>query len=422
MYQKTILDNGLRVVTHKMPQRESVALGVWIKTGGRYETKETKGIAHFLEHVVFKGSKKFSGRKIKESIEGAGGHLNGFTSEEFTCYLAKAPAKYLNLSLDVLWDMTLWPLLAKNDIEKERGVIVEEIKMYKDLPQAYVHELLDELLWPGHLLGMNLSGSAESVNRISRIHMAGFQEKFYRPSNMVIAACGLLEHIDLVKRAEMISGRSLSKRNYFSPAPKPKEIPQFNFFSKATEQAHLAIGFLGLRRDDPDRYALGLLHVILGANMSSRLFNEVREKRGLAYEIGTQVKRFQDTGAFIINAGIDNKKISATVEVILKELKRIKAEPPGASEFSRSKEFYTGQLKLALEDTLDHMLWIGELTSAMDKIYTLQDILKDVDRVKPQDLSRVARTIFKEKRFNLALIGPDLEKDRDRIQNLLHIK
>lgn len=421
MYQKTVLNNGLRVITNFMPERQSVALGVWIKVGGRYETRENKGIAHFLEHLVFKGSQKFSSRKIKESIEGVGGHLNGFTSEELTCYLVKLPAKHLNLSLDVLCDMALRPRLLKKDVEKERGVIIEEIKMYKDLPQAYVHELLDELLWPNHPLGMNLAGTVESVGRISPAHMSDFQKKFYHPANMVIAGCGLLRHQDLVRRIEKILPHLPAKKIEFCTAQNNQKMPGLNFFSKPTEQTHLAIGFLGLKREDPRRHILGLLNVILGANMSSRLFNEVREKRGLAYEIGTQVKRLEDTGAFVIHAGIDNRKVVKTVEVVLKELKRIKKELPKSNEVSRAKEFYTGQLRLALEDTLDHMLWIGEATTALDKTYTLQDILKEVEKIKPQDISALSSFIFKDKKFNLALIGPDLEKNKKEIEGLIPI-
>jgi len=406
-YKKIILDNGLRVVTHNMPKMQSVSLGVWIKVGGRYENTEFKGIGHYLEHLLFKGSKNYSCRKIKESIEGVGGALNGFTSEELTCYLVKIPCQHINLALNILSDMVINPTLPEEEMEKERTVIVEEIKMYKDLPQSYVHELLDELLWPKQPLGMTISGTVESVSRIQRADLSKFKEQYYLPLNIVVSAVGKLEHHSLTKRIKKIFSYCDHKKiNSFLPAKEAQGKPQLKLFHKDTEQTHLALGFHGFKRDHPLKHALALLHIILGANMSSRLFNEIREKRGLAYEIGTQVKRFQDTGAFIVHAGIDNRKVTKTLPLILSELKKIKQEPITADEFRRAKDFYLGQLMLALEDTLDHMFWIGETTATLDKTYSLKDIIKEVNRVKRQDICDVAKQIFQEKKINLALIGP----------------
>jgi len=414
MYKKTILDNGLRIITHRMPKMQSVALGIWIKVGSRYESKGNKGIAHFLEHLVFKGSKKYSCRKIKESIEGVGGSLNGFTSEELTCYLAKLPSRHLDLALDILSDMVINPLLPQEDIEKERAVILEEIKMYRDLPQSYVHDLLDELLWPKQSLGVPVIGTFDSVSQIKREDLYLFKRKFYTPLNVVVSAAGLLEHDKVTKSAARIfSQRKEKNLNIFSKAKEEQGRPQFKLFHKDTEQTHMALGFHSFKREHPLKYALGLLHIVLGANMSSRLFNELREKRGLAYEIGTQVKRFKDTGAFIVHAGIDNRKIIEAIKLILEELERVKDKLVSASEFTRAKEFYLGQLMLALEDTLDHMLWIGEYIAALDKTYTLDEVIREVKRLKRQDLREAARYIFKAKKINLALIGPLKDKEQD---------
>jgi predicted Zn-dependent peptidase len=422
MYKKARLDNGLRVITHRMPKMQSVALGIWIKVGGRYEPPEFKGIAHYLEHLAFKGSKNYSCRKIKESIEGIGGSLNGFTSEELTCYLVKLPARYLNLALDILSDMVINPTLAQEEIDKERTVIIEEIKMYKDLPQSYVHELLDALLWPNQPLGMTISGTAESVGSIKREDLFLFKEQYYASPSIVISAAGLLEHNQFTNRVEKkFRGLKYRNMNTFSQAKEEQEKPQLELLPKDTEQTHLALGFHSFKREHPLKHALGLLHVILGANMSSRLFNEIREKRGLAYEIGTQVKRFQDTGAFIVHAGIDNRKVSEAIKLILEELKKIKDKLVSIDEFKRAKEFYLGQLLLALEDTLDHMLWIGESTVALDKIYTLDEIIKEVNRLKREDIRNVAKYIFKEKSLNLALIGPIRDREQE-IHGQLHIE
>jgi len=404
-----------------MSDRQSLSLGIWITVGGRYESEETKGISHFLEHLLFKGSKKYSCRKIKESIEGVGGALNGFTSEELTCYLVKIPSRYLELALDILSDMVLNPTLPNLEVEKEKHVILEEIKMYKDQPQSYVYELLDELLWPAQALGSPIIGTDESVSSIKRQDLGLFKQECYTPANIVISAAGLLGHEKLIKSVTKIfAAKKKQDKNTFLRVKEEQKAPQLKIFNKDTEQTHLAMGFHSLPRDHALKHALGLLHVILGANMSSRLFHELREKRGLAYEIGTGVKRFHDTGAFLVHAGIDNHKVPQTVGLILNELKKAKENLAAIDEFTRAREFYLGQLMLALEDTLDHMLWIGETTATLDKTYSLLDIVKEVNRVKREDIREVARGIFKEDNLNLALIGP-LRKSEDKISEQLQI-
>jgi predicted Zn-dependent peptidase len=419
LYKKTTLDNGLRVITHNMPKMQSVSLGIWIKVGGRYETSVNKGISHFLEHLLFKGSKNYTCQKIKESIEGIGGLLNGATSEETTCYLAKFPHRHLERVLDVLSDMVLYPLLSEQDVEKERAVILEEIKMYKDLPGEYVQELLDELLWPGQPLGLPIIGLEDSLARIERKDLADFKQRYYAAPNIVVNAVGSLSDNTLFKRVrQKFSAHGKEDLVDFSKARKEQAKPQLKLLHKDTEQTHLAMGFHSLYREHPLRHALGLLHVILGANMSSRLFNEIRETRGLAYEIATGVKRFQDTGAFIIRAGIDNAKVSEAVELILKELKKIRNELVSEDEFIRAKEFYLGQFMLALEDTLDHMLWMGESALTTDKIETLEEIIRLVNKTKREDIRRVAAQIFTEKSLNLALIGPIKENEEKIYQQM----
>ncbi len=419
MYKKYKLDNGLRIIAHRMPDMQSVALGIWINVGGRYESEENKGISHYLEHLVFKGTKNYSCRKIKESIEGMGGSLNGFTSEELTCYLVKIPARYFELALNVLSDMVLNPTIPQVEVDKERTVILEEIKMYRDLPQSYVYELLDELLWPNQPLGAPIIGTVESVSRIDRTDLSVFKQDYYTPENIVISAAGLLDYDKLRKKTEKIFSSSKAKnRNIFVNIKEGQQAPQLKLFHKQTEQTHLALGFHSFKRDHPLRHAAGLLHVILGANMSSRLFNELREKRGLAYEIGTTLKRFDDTGAFIVHAGIDNNKIIQALGLISEELRKIKDQLVTSDEFKRAREFYIGQLMLALEDTLDHMLWIGEYTASINKTYTLKDIIKEVNKVTRQDILQVAKEVFLNKEACLALIGPLKDKEADIYKEL----
>ncbi|OGX18745.1 MAG: hypothetical protein A3K83_02955 [Omnitrophica WOR_2 bacterium RBG_13_44_8b] len=421
VYKKRILPGGLRVIAHNMPDRESLALGVWIKVGGRDEAAKNKGIAHFLEHLVFKGTRKYSCRKIKESIEGVGGSLNGFTSEEVTCYLVKIPARFQDLALDVLSDMVKSPALPEREIVKEKTVILEEIKMYKDQPHSYVYELLDELLWPNQPIGWPVIGTHESVSRIGRRELLAFKQEFYTPKNIVISAAGSLDFDRLAKQsARAFSHKKEQASKAFDCAKESQGLPKLKIFHKDTEQTHLALGFHSFKRDDPLRHALGMLHIILGANMSSRLFNSLREKRGLAYEIGTQVKRFSDTGAFMVHAGIDNRRILETIKLILNELAKTKDKSVSSDEFKRAKEFYLGQMMLALEDTLEHMLWIGEYTATLDKTYTLEDLIKEVNRVTKQDIREAASRIFRENKINLALIGP-VKKLEKHIFNQLKI-
>lgn len=421
MYKKTVLDNGLKIISHRMPDRQSLALGIWINVGGRYEPDKLKGISHFLEHLLFKGTKKFSCRQIKESIEGIGGYFNAFTAEELTCYLVKIPGRHLKLALDILTDMVLCPVLSKQEMIKERTVILEEIKMYRDQPHSYVYELLDELLWPNQPLGTPIIGSSESVSSMTRAQVFAFKQAHYTAPNIVVSAAGSLEYAYFEKSVrERFSCLKKDERNNFEQAQEVQDSPKLKLFSKDTEQTHMALGFHGLRRDHPQRHALALLHVVLGGNMSSRLFNEIREKRGLAYEIGTQVKRYRDTGAFLVHAGIDNNRVPETTRLIMRELNKCKDRLISESEFARAKEFYLGQLMLALEDTMDHMLWIGEATSTLDKTYSLGDIIREAKKVKLKDLREVAREVFQPRKLSLALIGP-VKKQEDNILKELRL-
>jgi len=422
MYKITVLDNGLRIVTAHMPNMQSLSLGFWVKTGGRYESEKISGISHFLEHLLFEGTKSRSCKQIKQEIEGVGGSLNGFTGEEFTCYLVKVLTKHMDLSADVLSDMILSPALTDASIEKERSIIMEEIKMYMDLPGHFVVEFLNELLWPNHPLGMFLTGTQKTVNSITRKDMVDYKNKFYTPNNIVIAAAGPIDHQRVVD----------SCRKYFVKLPKQptvsfKEVvqtqksPRLNFSHKDTEQMHMAMGVPAVSVDDPDRFIVSLLHVILGANMSSRLFEEIREKRGLAYEITTSIKRYKDTGSFVIIGGIKNDKLSQAVEVIIKELKKIKKESVGKAELQRAKEFYTGQTLMALEDTSDHMLYIGEQLVLRDKVANPAEILKKIEKITAGDINRIANKIFLSEKLNLAAIGPIKEKEKTDIKNILEI-
>ncbi len=417
MYHKTTLPNGLKVMVVNMPYMESVALGIWIGAGGRYENKNNAGISHFLEHMVFKGTHTRSTRKIKESIEGVGGTLNGFTDEEMTCYFVKLPKKFIELGLEILSDMVTNPKLTKSDMDKERGVIFEEIKMYKDQPDHYAQQLLCELLWPNHPLGVPLIGTAETVGKIDRPDMTAFMEKFYSPENIVICACGQVDEEEFLKSAKKHFSRK-EKRPvpHFKKFLSRQKKMRLNLCKRDTEQIHLNMGFHNVSRFHPDKYTSKLLYIIMGGNMSSRLFHEVREKRGLAYEISASIRHYTDTGTFEISAGTDTKKLGKAIEIIMKELKRIKKVRIQNDEFQRAKDFYKGQLFMGLEDTLSRMLWIGSKLTVKDISYNVDEIVDSIDLVTPDMIIELAGRIFKKNNMNVAVVGPLTKKDQRTLQ------
>lgn len=422
MHKKTILPNGLRIVTNQMKERDSVAVGFWIGSGGRYEDDRIKGSAHFLEHILFKGSKQFSCNEIKEQIEGVGGSLNAFTAEEATCYYAKIPAKHTTQTFGILSDMVFHPLIAKKDVDRERNVILEEIKMYQDLPQCRVMELLDALMWPDHPLGKNLAGTIQSISHLKHKDLCTFHDCHYTANNVVLAACGNIAHQKFVNLVKKNIGKiSSGVKGQYIVADNSQGSPRVKFLHKQIEQMHLALGMLGVNIHQREKYTLGLLNVMLGGNMSSRLFNEVREKRGLAYSISSSFKCLNDTGIFMIRAGVDNTKIVESLEVILKELNKIRIRGVTHNEFTRAKDYYLGQALLGLEDTLDHMLWLGESMTMRNKIRSFGEIIKLVQKITREDIKKLANQILKEERFNLAIVGPISGSQKKDLTSLMKV-
>ncbi|MCK5215485.1 MAG: insulinase family protein [Candidatus Omnitrophica bacterium] len=422
MYKKEVLKNGLRLCTHDMKGRESLSVGLWVGAGGRFEDDKLKGAAHFLEHILFKGSKRYSCSEIKEQIEGVGGSLNAFTAEENTCYYAKFPSKHVVRVLDILADMVFYPSISKSDVERERGVILEEIKMYHDLPQYFVLELLDGLVWPGHALGKNLAGTQESISKITHTDLKGFHKKYYSPQNIVVSACGCLDHNQVFSLIEKKSkGIFNQEQPGFIGADNVQIGPKVKFYRKQIEQMHLAMGMFGYEYDHKDKYALNLLSIILGGNMSSRLFNEVREKRGLAYSIGSCTKSLKDTGMFMIRAGVDNLNIVDAASLIIKELGKIKKKGVVKDEFVRTKDYLLGQIVMGLEDTLEHMLWMGESLSSRNRIRRLQEVKQAVQKIKMADIKRVAQDVLRESHYNLAIVGPLNDQQEGQLKGLLKV-
>lgn len=412
-YNQKTLSNGLKIIAYKMPQMRSVTLGIWIATGGRYENMKNRGISHFVEHLLFKGTKRRTTSQIKNSIEGIGGTLNAFTAEEVTCYLVKVLGRSLELGLDVLGDMVLNAKFNPKDIARERFVILEEIKMYKDHPDQHVNELLGELLWPKQSLGIPLIGTCKNVNSFKRKDIIGYRDRAHHPSNITVVACGDVDWYTLLKNCEDIFSKKRKARvSNYKRMKVSQKAPSTKILNKDTEQTHIALGFHSLPRQNPARYAMDLLNIVLGANMSSRLFHELREKRGLAYAIGSHVVYYADGGAMVIEAGVDNKKISNAIHLILKELSKIKRNPITKKELERAKEYYQGHLLFVLEDTASHMLWLGKKIVTGDEPIDIDKVLSRIKEVTMDDILRLSEETFRKENLNIAVIGPTGEEER----------
>ncbi len=421
-YETLVLNNGMRIVAVPMKERKSVSVGIWMHVGGRDEEARLGGVSHFLEHIVFKGTSKRTANEIKEAVEGVGGSMNAFTGEEYTCFLAKVAGRHFQSVFAVLSDMVLDASLKESDIEKERTVIMEEIKMTQDQPSQLVEELFSELLWPRHALGRPIAGTVETVGGLTQRDIQDYKNTFYRPCFITVVAAGAIDLKTLKKAVSSHfpkrSGAFTKKLELFKTA---QEKPGIKIFPKSTEQTHISLGMRAFCKDHPDEYALDVLNVALGGNMSSRLFNEVREERGLAYEIGSAVRRYHETGAFLVGAGVDNHKITEALKVILKELGRVRRELLKADELKRAKEFYLGQLDLGLENSMNQMLWAGESAVSLGRLRSPEEVARGIEKVTAKDLRRVAKELFNTKSLNLAVVGPRSDKLENELSRALSL-
>ena len=420
MYKKDALKNGLHVITSHMPHMESVSLGIWIGVGARHEEKRICGISHLMEHMLFKGTTLRTANDLKEAIEGVGGSFNGFTSEEVTCYLVKLPSKHLELGLDVLSDMVLDPQLDPKELEKEKYVICEEIKMYQDQPAHHVFDILAQAMWPDHPLGRPIAGYLDTVKAFKRVDLEEFKKKHYQPANISIVATGRVDRKSVLEFARKTFSMSSLKKSFSSESVKGKiKGNDIEFFKKNTKQTHIAFGFHSMNRTHKLRYALALLNIILGGNMSSRLFDRLRERKALCYDISSSVRRYKDTGAFIIHAGVDNNKLLDASKEIIHELIDVKKNDVTADELYRAKEYVGGQLLLALEDTASRMLWLGEKMMTEGGAPPVKELLRKIDKVTAGDIKAAANIVFNKKNLNFATVGPAGENMKKELTKAL---
>ncbi len=413
LYQKTTLDNGLRLITSTMPHTRSVSICFFIGVGSRYESEAQAGVSHFIEHLCFKGTpKRPTAKEISAAIEGTGGILNAGTDKELTIYWCKVAQPHFTFALDVLQDMLLCSKFDPQEIERERQVIVEEINMTKDSPSQQANLLIDELLWPGHPLGRDIAGSKESMSAIGRDTILDYFRGEYLPDNTVVTVAGNIQHQEAVATVSQAVAHWTtlhSHHGYSAYLEQPN--PRLKVERRDTEQAHLCLALPGLPLLHPKRFTLDLLNVILGEGMSSRLFTEIRDKLGLAYSIQSSVDHFLDSGAVIIYAGVEPKNLQVAVKAILEQLSQMKETIP-ESELTKAKELSKGRLLLRMEDTRSVAGWMGGQEILMGKILSVDDVLSIIDAITANELKELAEELIVGESVRLAVVGPVANEER----------
>ena len=416
MVVRDVLDNGLRLITETMPHVRSVTLGVWLMRGSRHESDERGGIAHFVEHMLFKGTDSRSAEDIAQSIDSIGGQLDAFTAKEYASYYIKVLDEHVPMAVDLLADIVRRPAFAAAEIEREKKVILEEIKMVEDTPDDLVHELFAERFWSGHPLGRPILGTPDSVSAINVDSLRRYFTDAYVARNFIVVAVGNLEHRAL---------RALVERA-FTQVPvdgspieteRPTTSPDIEVRQKELEQSHVCLGTSGYPQDHEDRYASYVLNTILGGSMSSRLFQNVREKRGLAYAVFSGLSAYRDTGSMTIYAGCANDAVDELIDVVIAELRRMKDETMAESELRRAKDHLKGSLMLNLESTSSRMSHLARQEIYFDRQFGLDETLEGVERVTTGEVQRVARDLFADGALAATVLGAvdGLEIPRERL-------
>ena len=420
MYQKIALDNGLRIITCPMPHTRSVSVCIYMGAGSRYESDAQAGVSHFIEHLCFRGTeKRASAKDISGAIEGVGGVLNGGTDKELTVYWCKVAQPHFHLALDVLADMVLHSRFDRKDIEKERQIIVEEISMSKDAPNQLVGMILDELLWPDHPLGRDVAGTNKSVADMTREQMRDYMASEYSPANTVIAIAGNIQQDEAVNEVQKILGNWTNKKTRLDFVPYiENKNPRMKIENRETEQTHLCLALPGLSLQHPQRFTLDLLNVILGEGMSSRLFLEVRDKLGLAYNIHSYLDHFQDSGALTVYAGVHPKKLEIGITAILQQLALLK-EKITEEELNKAKELSKGRLLLRMEDSRSVAGWVGGQEILNGSIMDVEEVVAVIDKVTAEEMCALAKELLIGEKLRLSVVGP--VKSADHLEKLLKI-
>lgn len=406
-YERTVLPNGLRILSSTMPATHSVSVTMYLGAGSRYERKGEEGVSHYLEHMLFKGTeKRRTAKEIAEAIDGVGGLMNGATDREYTTYYIKVARPNFELAADVLCQLVRHPLIEESEMEKERQVVIEELAAVGDSPAQMADLLLDSLLWPNNPLGRDVAGTPESVSALTREGMIEYMLQQYEPGNLVVAVAGNISHEEVValfdeKLGDWRRGSPVA----WVPATMPNGKRSI-LRHKPTEQAHVTLAMHALPLNHPDRHALNFLSVILGEGMSSRLFIELREKRGLAYDVSSYSVNFLDTGAFNVYTGVDPKNAVEAIKVIVAELERMRDHGPAMDELTKARELSKGRMMLRMEDSRAVSGWIGAQELLVGRVRDVEDAIEEMDNVTIEDVHRVAHEIVDPRKAYLSIVGP----------------
>ncbi|MFA6421895.1 MAG: pitrilysin family protein [Candidatus Buchananbacteria bacterium] len=417
MYKKETLKNGLRLITAPLSETKTANIFALFRVGSRYESKKMNGASHFVEHMMFKGTKnRPNGLAVSKDLDGVGAEHNAFTSKDNTGYYIKADSKHLSLATDIISDMILHSKFESQEVEREKGVIVEEINMYEDNPIYYVDSLMEQLMFGSNSLSMMVGGSRETVKGISRDDLYKYYRQMYTANNAVICVAGNFNSSNIAEVKKTFSLLPKGPKHKFVKFNSDQKKPRIKVNFKETEQAQMCLGFPGYSYGDKNNIALQVLSVILGGNMSSRLFLSVREREGLAYYIHASVNNFEDTGAMYVQAGLDKSRIYDAIKLIKSELKNV-AKTIKADEIKRAKDYIAGRIAIDLEDTSSLSQWYAFQELMINKIATPDERMKAISEVTADDLSRVAKDILNFKRMNIAVIGP--YRDDKKFKELL---
>ena len=404
-YRKSVLPNGIRLVTEAMPHVRSVAVGVWVDTGSRVEPEDRGGISHLIEHLVFKGTATRSAEAIARAIDSVGGHMDAFTAKEHTCFYVGVLDEHLPLAVDLLTDILMRPLFSADDIEKEKSVVLQEIKMVEDTPDDLIHDLHAEQVWAGHPLGRPILGAWERVKEFDRATILRHFQEEYVPGRITVAVAGHVEH-DRVRDlfAARVDGweRPAAPRTLTAPTLHPG----IHLVAKALEQVHLVLGFPGVADTSPERYALYLLNDVIGGSMSSRLFQEVRERQALVYSVHSGTQPYRDTGLLYVYAGTEPANYAKVLRAVMKEVRAIKKDGIAAEELRRAKDHLKGNLMLSLESTSSRMNRLAKQELRFGSFLTLDDMLSAFDNVRPEEVEALLHRVFDEDLLTLMTLGP----------------
>ena len=420
-YKKTTLENGLRVITVPMKGTETATVMIMAGVGSRYETEKEAGLSHFIEHMFFKGTKRRPNTlAISEELDSIGGEFNAFTSKDTTAYYAKVDCKHFEVALDVISDMYLNSKIAAEEIERERGTILQELSMYEDTPMRVVSDVFENLLYKKSPLGRDIIGYKKTIKAFKRKDFIDYMRRFYTANNSVVCVAGKFNEKKIIGQIKKyFSGMRNKQKPEFQKVAEKQLKPQIKLKYKKTDQTHLILGARAYDYNHKDRFALSVLAVILGGNMSSRLFIEVRERRGLAYSVKTGVEAYNDCGYLATQAGVEHKNLSRAVEIILKEYKKIATKKVSKRELRKAKDYIKGKSVMSFESSDEVAMFFIDQEVKKKKIMSMKEIFEKIDKVTAEDILKVSRDIFKPEKLNLAVIGP--HKDGRGLEKLLKL-